>query len=51
LKHASFIYSFEPERDVSFADYVYVLERSRIAKEGPAKALAEDAEIISTYLG
>jgi branched-chain amino acid transport system ATP-binding protein len=36
---------------LQIADYAYVLERGVIVKEGAAKALAEDAEIISTYLG
>lgn len=36
---------------LQIADYAYVLERGVIVKEGPAKVLAEDAEIISTYLG
>ncbi len=36
---------------LQIADYAYVLERGVIVKEGAAKVLAEDAEIISTYLG
>lgn len=33
------------------ADYAYVLERGRIAKEGSAAALQKDEEVIRAYLG
>jgi branched-chain amino acid transport system ATP-binding protein len=36
---------------LDLADYVYVLERGRVVKEGPAAALRADAEIIASYLG
>ncbi|MFC2822158.1 MAG: ABC transporter ATP-binding protein, partial [Spirochaetales bacterium] len=38
-------------KSLSICDYAYVLENGRIVKEGFGKALLEDPDISSAYLG